>query len=44
MFQITIVFTGITVVCCVFAAAIGFVLYDAIQIMKRRTQTENKDE
>ena len=50
MFQITIVFTGAAVIYCVFLAAVGFVLYDAFQIMKRRAQncccdeTENIDE
>ena len=36
MFYIKIVFTvaRTTVIYCVFAAAIGFVLYDAIQITK----------
>ena len=43
MFYIKIVFTvtRTTVIYCVFYAAVGFVLYDAIQIIKR---TENKDE
>ena len=50
MIQITIIFTGAAVLYCVFSAAIGFVLYDEFQIMKRRTQncrcdeTENDDE